>query len=50
MSTLHAFFQEAGKIYGLISKVHFIVRKTKDGIVIEDKSSNGTSVNGQEPI
>lgn len=40
-------FQEGGKLFGAISKVHFIIRKTSDGIQLEDKSSNGTAVNGQ---
>lgn len=31
-----------------ISKLHFVIEKTNNGVMVHDKSSNGTSVNGSK--
>jgi len=36
---------QAGSRIGSISKVHFVIKRTSSGVVIVDKSSNGTFVN-----
>ena len=37
---------QAGERLSAISKTHFLIRRGPDGTILEDKSSNGTFVNG----
>ena len=39
---------QAGDSLNVISKVHMCIRRAPDGTVVEDKSSNGTFVNGHK--
>jgi len=39
---------QAGDSLNVISKVHLCIRRAPDGTVVEDKSSNGTFVNGHK--
>ena len=39
---------QAGERLNAISKVHFAIRRSPDGTVLEDKSSNGTFVNSHK--
>ena len=39
---------QAGDRLVSISKTHFLIRRAPDGTILEDKSSNGTFVNGHK--
>ena len=39
---------EAGTQLGKISKVHFALQKTSEGILLADRSTNGTFLNGEK--
>ncbi len=44
----HMVPEEGNKFYNNISKVHFIIRRETKGIFLQDKSTNGTFVNGKK--
>ena len=47
-NTFPILLDQAGERLNAISKVHFAIRRSPDGTVLEDKSSNGTFVNSHK--